>query len=314
MKYLNTILPDLRFECRENCALCCRYKVTLLNSDIEKIERLGHRREEFCKGNTLLKRDGVCVFLSKNKRCQIYPARPFYCRTFPVIREMYPELEFTVDLSCPGIPPPANHTVSSRNMRKGYLPMNCSQQLGKGEQITESELNELLKEEDKLVNIRKKYLSAKKTIETIEKILQVRNQATSREEMKEKGKKYFKNLLLQLPLTEKSKKLLENYLVLWTRRQWAFRLADSMALNAVPPVERDKFYLDFLKEIGKKFLVLKEKYKIINRSLIWKTIQENDAKFRTRCTSSVINLDTNCSATLLGSLISEAEASHYMKT
>jgi uncharacterized protein len=72
------------------CSLCCyETEMPLTESDIERIERLGHRREDFSilddEKVPQLRNDGNhCVFLVKG-RCSIYEHRPDGCRLYPLV-------------------------------------------------------------------------------------------------------------------------------------------------------------------------------------------------------------------------------------
>ncbi len=73
------------------CGLCCTLAVKVTETEIEKIESLGHPREKFTEkdfdGNTILKRpQGWCNFFERKNNmgyCKIYDARPKPCSDFP---------------------------------------------------------------------------------------------------------------------------------------------------------------------------------------------------------------------------------------
>jgi Fe-S-cluster containining protein len=73
------------------CALCCYHtEMPLTESDIHRIEGLGHRREDFMVLDEdlvpQLVNDGDhCVFLGTNGRCTIYQDRPQGCRLYPLV-------------------------------------------------------------------------------------------------------------------------------------------------------------------------------------------------------------------------------------
>ena len=77
----------------------------LTEEDIERIESLGYRREDFVVvGDDGIPRlrnvDGHCVFLDvKTGRCKIYPYRPLGCRLYPLV--YVPGVGVTVDPECP---------------------------------------------------------------------------------------------------------------------------------------------------------------------------------------------------------------------
>jgi Fe-S-cluster containining protein len=100
--------PKLRFECLANCALCCSYKVTLSQDDLDRLRRGGHEEEAFYRkegaDRASLRRDAKgCIFLDAGRRCRVHDLRPTYCRLYPFIREIYYRPEVDVDYSCPGI-------------------------------------------------------------------------------------------------------------------------------------------------------------------------------------------------------------------
>lgn len=51
----------------------------------------------------LRKNGPECLFLTKEKRCSIYPHRPHFCRRYPFQEIVYRETETDIDLTCPGI-------------------------------------------------------------------------------------------------------------------------------------------------------------------------------------------------------------------
>jgi Fe-S-cluster containining protein len=89
-----------------HCGVCCeKTEMMLSNTDIERLERLGHDRQKFVRydrhGFARLKnRHGICVFYDFEKcRCQIYKHRPLGCQIYPVI---YSKQEgIVVDDLCP---------------------------------------------------------------------------------------------------------------------------------------------------------------------------------------------------------------------
>jgi hypothetical protein len=46
---------------------------------------------------------GGCCYLDEDARCSVYGNRPLYCRTYPLIRDIYGQLEMSVDHTCPGV-------------------------------------------------------------------------------------------------------------------------------------------------------------------------------------------------------------------
>src|SRR3989338_186005 len=73
------------------CGLCCTLTVRLSGNDIGRIEKSGHKKEEFVAagkdGELLLKREeGWYTFFKREGKvgvCAIYDSRPEACRDFP---------------------------------------------------------------------------------------------------------------------------------------------------------------------------------------------------------------------------------------
>ncbi|MEA2036463.1 MAG: YkgJ family cysteine cluster protein [Nanoarchaeota archaeon] len=94
------MLDPKTFVCKR-CAECCiKYIVKLHKADIERIIKLGYKKEDFAeidknlkeKENTVLKKNDKywCVFLTKDQRgysCKIYDSRPIVCKKYPFIQE-----------------------------------------------------------------------------------------------------------------------------------------------------------------------------------------------------------------------------------
>lgn len=89
-----------------HCGVCCeKTEMMLCNTDVERLERLGHDRQKFVRYDRLgfarlRNRHGFCVFYDVERcRCQIYRHRPLGCRIYPAI---YSEEEgIVVDDLCP---------------------------------------------------------------------------------------------------------------------------------------------------------------------------------------------------------------------
>ena len=83
-------LPELRLPCRLiGCTRCCvETQMELTRDDIERLERLGYRREEFavCENGVCRLRnvEGRCYFLSEDG-CRVYEHRPLGCRVYPAV-------------------------------------------------------------------------------------------------------------------------------------------------------------------------------------------------------------------------------------
>ncbi len=109
------ILVD--FKCIR-CGRCCiDTEMPLLPEDIERIMKLGFKREYFVTTElgypSLRNVDGHCVFYDPVKhRCIIYEHRPLGCRVYPVVYDVESG-SVTVDLLCPSA-----HTVSSRDLKR----------------------------------------------------------------------------------------------------------------------------------------------------------------------------------------------------
>jgi len=104
-----------------NCGICCEETMMeLLSKDIERLEKMGYRLEEFAvidAGVTRLRNvDGYCYFYNRtDKKCQIYEKRPMGCYLYPVV---YLANEGAiVDELCP-----MRHTISEEELRtKGRI-------------------------------------------------------------------------------------------------------------------------------------------------------------------------------------------------
>lgn len=84
-------------------------------NDIEKIEKLGYKKDDFCFQDEdgffkLRNVTGNCFFLVENK-CQIYTDRPQGCKFYPIIFDL--DLNKTsLDEDCPLI-----HTISEKTLQ-----------------------------------------------------------------------------------------------------------------------------------------------------------------------------------------------------
>jgi len=104
-----------------NCGICCEETMMELSSeDIERLEEMGYRLEEFAvidDGVTRLRNiDGYCYFYSRaDMKCQVYEKRPMGCYLYPVV---YLENEGAmVDELCP-----MGQTISEQELRtKGKI-------------------------------------------------------------------------------------------------------------------------------------------------------------------------------------------------
>ena len=90
--------------CR-TCLRCCKNtEMILLRCDLERIEGLGYRRNDFAELRDSFIRlrnvDGRCIFLDESSGgCRIYDARPLGCRIYPLIYDEDTGIRF--DSECP---------------------------------------------------------------------------------------------------------------------------------------------------------------------------------------------------------------------
>ena len=112
-------MTSLKVNCIINgkfCGKCCyNTEMPLTKEDVERIERLGFKREEFTvevDGILRLRNlNGRCVFLDNDNRCKIYDHRPLGCKIYPAILDE--SCRVVVDDKCP-----RKHEVSKRDLRK----------------------------------------------------------------------------------------------------------------------------------------------------------------------------------------------------
>ena len=82
---------EVRLPCRlAGCEKCCyNTHMTLTPRDVERLEALGYKLEEFavCEEGVCRLRnvDGHCYFLEPGRGCRVYRARPLGCRLYPVV-------------------------------------------------------------------------------------------------------------------------------------------------------------------------------------------------------------------------------------
>ena len=84
--------------------------------DIEKIEKLGYKKNDFCFRDEdgfykLRNVNDECYFLEKN-RCQIYGNRPQGCRFYPIVFDL-DENKAVLDDECPLISTISNKTLQN---------------------------------------------------------------------------------------------------------------------------------------------------------------------------------------------------------
>ncbi|MGC8571260.1 YkgJ family cysteine cluster protein [Caldivirga sp.] len=97
---------EVAFKCTL-CGLCCiNTRMELLPEDIERIEQLGYRLEDFAEFDgeygvwRLRNVNNHCVFFDEeSKKCRIYENRPVGCRLYPLNYD--DEYGVVVDKYCP---------------------------------------------------------------------------------------------------------------------------------------------------------------------------------------------------------------------
>lgn len=75
------------------CGGCCAGFIPLTKDEVSKIKRYVKKNKiEMRKRKSLFGYDGRCIFLNpKNRRCMIYPVRPYVCSDFMCNREDWKE-------------------------------------------------------------------------------------------------------------------------------------------------------------------------------------------------------------------------------
>jgi Fe-S-cluster containining protein len=116
VEYRTSFSSGLRFRCLPECGLCCRtYRIPLTSFDLDRLQEVVE--PEACPniafadpgqecGTSAFMENGKgkgCCYLDNRLRCSVYGNRPLYCRTYPLIRDTYEQLEMTVDHTCPGV-------------------------------------------------------------------------------------------------------------------------------------------------------------------------------------------------------------------
>jgi Fe-S-cluster containining protein len=106
-------IPNPNTPCSPNCGKCCGilWPSRLEISNIQEwLERRGRKYIDFNMTPSI-----DCPYLDEDKRCSIYPVRPFLCRILAV----------STDLPCPirlcRHNKPLNHAQSSKLYREIYL-------------------------------------------------------------------------------------------------------------------------------------------------------------------------------------------------
>jgi len=112
--YRTSFSSGIRFRCLPGCGLCCRtYRIPLMESDLDRLKqvvepeacsRIAFVKHEQGAAAFMENRKGEgCCYLDEDARCSVYDIRPLYCRTYPLIRDTYEQLEMSVDHTCPGL-------------------------------------------------------------------------------------------------------------------------------------------------------------------------------------------------------------------
>lgn len=109
----------IKFDCIY-CGICCgdtinkKRHIIMLKQEAEHLSiEIGIKISDFafeCVGNEpyffeMKKIDGKCIFLDKNKKCNIYSLRPVICKCYPfeLIDLQNEKFKFNVTNECPGI-------------------------------------------------------------------------------------------------------------------------------------------------------------------------------------------------------------------
>lgn len=131
-EYSTSFSSGLRFQCLPGCGLCCKtYRIPLTAADLDRLRRVVE--PEACSNiafNHGLQGGGIaafmenekekgCCYLDEELRCSVYGSRPLYCRTYPLIRDSYAQLEMSVDHTCPGIG--SGDLVTTEQIEEAFL-------------------------------------------------------------------------------------------------------------------------------------------------------------------------------------------------
>ena len=107
---------DLRFECQPGCTKCCDMEgmVYLSEDDVTKAARFLHMKQANFEAKYIYRtrhqrrfrkpRNKQCPFLGKTG-CEIHPAKPTHCLTYPFLPEIVERLSTwrATGKLCPGI-------------------------------------------------------------------------------------------------------------------------------------------------------------------------------------------------------------------
>jgi len=101
-------LEGRRFDCLDDCQLCCLCQPELLPQEEQFFRRnfpqriVTRRTPHRHTALALKKGSGPCTFLD-DRRCSVYPNRPHYCRQFPFHVHLMDRVQVSLDLSCRGV-------------------------------------------------------------------------------------------------------------------------------------------------------------------------------------------------------------------
>jgi Fe-S-cluster containining protein len=163
LKFENVVFPDgIGFKCK-NCGVCCREQPADTNPAEQKlIEEKGFTNFLEAPDRTDLrfikrKKDGSCLFLTKDNKCEIYDVRPAICRIVPFFVTDYDyekdiiEVDLLPEADCPEVYAGTD------------LPI---EQVGKAAQAITKEMIQMVANRLKLPTTDKKVLSITRSILT----------------------------------------------------------------------------------------------------------------------------------------------------
>lgn len=107
---MNSEKPSINIGVRckfRDCHNCClETQMILTKEDLERIQKAGYKKEEFClprsetDGYWQLKNiEKKCFFLNNDGKCTIYSIRPVGCRVYPLVYEPS-EDDILIDEDC----------------------------------------------------------------------------------------------------------------------------------------------------------------------------------------------------------------------
>jgi Fe-S-cluster containining protein len=101
-------LDGRRFQCLDDCGLCCLCQPELLEVELPYFKRnhpdrvVAKRQPHKHFALAMKKKVGSCTFLD-HRRCSVYNMRPHYCRQFPFHVHVGDRVQVELDLSCRGV-------------------------------------------------------------------------------------------------------------------------------------------------------------------------------------------------------------------